>query len=188
MYLPMSQAPFPGSVLVRTSLNPSGMKEQIRRTLREVEPQMAIVRIETMEQSRANSLASPRMLANLFSLFGALALVIAVAGIGSMLALWVRQRVRETGIRMALGATPGNILSSVLQQGMALVIAGLMLGLVSASIVTRFLNSLLFQVRSTDLITYTLVSGLLLVTAFLACCVPARRAARTDPQTALRSE
>ena len=188
IYLPMSQAPNPGSVLVRTSLNPAGMKEQVRRALREVEPQMAIVRIETMEQARANSLASPRMLANLFSLFGGLALVIAVAGIGSMLALWVRQRVRETGIRMALGATPGNILSSVLQQGMVLVVAGLVLGLVCATMVTRFLNALLFQVTSTDLITYAFVSAILLVAAFLACCIPARRAARIDPQTALRCE
>ncbi len=188
IYRPMAQAPNPGSILVRTGLNPSGMSEQVRRALREVEPQMAIVRIETMEQARANSVASPRMLANLFSLFAVLALVIAVAGIGSMLALWVRQRVRETGIRMALGATPGNILTNVLQQGMVLALIGLGMGLVCAVIVTRFLNSLLFQVKSTDLITYTFVSVILLVAAFLACCIPARRAARTDPQTALRFE
>jgi putative ABC transport system permease protein len=188
IYRPMAQAPFAGSMLVRTNLDPAPISLLIRRALREVEPEMAIVRIETMEQARANSVASPRMLANLFSLFAALALVIAVAGIGSMLALWVRQRIRETGIRMALGATPGNILSNVLQQGMTLVIVGLVLGLLCATMVTRSLNSLLFQVTSTDLITYSFVSVILLVAAFLACCIPARRAARIDPQTALRCE
>ncbi|MCI0607218.1 ABC transporter permease [bacterium] len=188
IYRPMAQRPIPVSVLVRTGLDPDGMSEQIRRALREVMPEMAIVRIETMEQARANSVASPRMLANLFSLFAALALVIAIAGIGSMLALWVRQRVRETGIRMALGATPGNILSNVLQQGMTLVIVGLVLGLLCAMVVTRSLNSLLFQVKSTDLATYAFVSVILLVAAFFACCIPARRASRIDPQTALRCE
>ncbi len=118
LYRPLAQTSFVGSVLVRTNVDGGVMKDQLRRSLREVEPRMAIVQIQTMEQARAKSVASPRTLTHLFSLFGALAFVIAIAGIGSMLSLWVRQRTRETGIRMALGATPRTILTGVMQQGM----------------------------------------------------------------------
>jgi putative ABC transport system permease protein len=132
--------------------------------------------------------ASPRTTAQLFGLFAALALVIAVAGIGSMLALWVRQRMREIGIRMALGAAPADILSTVLRQGMVLVTVGLACGLAGALALTGLLKKLLFQVTPTDVPTYSVVSALLLVAALVACWVPARRAARIDPQVALRSE
>jgi ABC-type antimicrobial peptide transport system permease subunit len=114
--------------------------------------------------------------------------VIAVAGIGSMLALWVRQRIREIGIRMALGAAPADILSTVLRQGMVLVAVGLACGLGGALTLTRLLKKLLFAVAPTDAPTYAVVSALLLAAALLACWFPARRAARIDPQVALRSE
>jgi putative ABC transport system permease protein len=164
------------------------MEEQIRRALREVEPYMAVVRVQTMEQVRAKSVAPPRTLANLFTLFAVLAFVISIAGIGSMLALWVRERVRETGIRMALGASPRDILASVIGHGMTLTIAGLIAGLAAAFFVTRMLALLLFQVTPSDPVTYALISILLFVGALLACYVPARRASRTDPQIALRTE
>lgn len=188
IYRPLAQRPFFASALVRASTDTRGMSEQIRRVLREVEPRMAVVRVQTMEEARAKSVASPRTLTHLFSLFAALALVIAVAGIGSMLSLWVRQRIRETGIRMALGATPGNILAAVLRQGMTLAIGGLILGLAAALAVTRWLTTLLFQVKPVDGITYAVVSALLLIAALLACYAPALRAARIDPQRALRCE
>src|SRR5262249_59422246 len=89
----------------------------------------AVVRVSTMDDARAEAVSQPRTTARLFGLFGLLALVIAVAGIGSMLALWVRQRMREIGIRMALGAAPGDILATVVRQGMLLATAGAAVGL-----------------------------------------------------------
>jgi putative ABC transport system permease protein len=124
----------------------------------------------------------------LFGLFAALALVIAVAGIGSMLALWVRQRMREIGIRIALGASPRDILATVVRQGMVLAGIGLVCGLFGALALTRLLKNLLFEVTPTDAPTYAAVSVLLMAAALAACWVPARRAAGIDPQVALRCE
>jgi putative ABC transport system permease protein len=105
-----------------------------------------------------------------------------------MLALWVRQRMREIGIRIALGARPADILATVVRQGMVLVLIGLACGIGGALALTRLLKNLLFEVTPTDAPTYAAVSVLLLASALLACWVPARRAARIDPQLALRSE
>jgi putative ABC transport system permease protein len=188
LYRHMKQAGFIGSALVRTSLQGGNMADQIRRALREVEPRMAVVRVASMENVREKSVSSPRTLTHLFSLFGGLAFVIAVAGIASMLSLWVRQRTRETGIRMALGASPQRIRASVLLQGMMLAVAGIVAGIGGAMVVMRMLSGLLFQIEATDLATYSIASLLLLIAALLACYVPARRASRVDPQIALRTE
>ena len=188
VYRPMAQVSFLGSVLVRTSLEERVMSDQVRRTLQDVEPRMAIVNVQTMEQARGRSVASPRTMMHLFSLFGGVAFVIAIAGIASMLSLWVRQRTRETGIRMALGATPQTVLKTVMQQGMVLVIAGTVLGVAGALLISRMLVSLLFQITPTDSFTYGTAAGLLLLAALIACYGPARRASRVDPQAALHSE
>jgi ABC-type antimicrobial peptide transport system permease subunit len=118
-------------------------------------------------------------------LFGVLALVIAVAGIGSMLALWVRQRMREIGIRIALGASPGDILGTVVRQGMVLALIGAAAGLAGSLMLSRLIAKLLFEVTPSDAPTYVVVSVLLLGSAFVACWIPARRASRIDPQLAL---
>ena len=188
IYRPMAQQTFIGSVLVRTFGESVTMPVQIRNALREVEPQMAIVRIETMAEAKSKSIASPRTLTNMFALFAVLALLIAVAGIGSMLALWVRQRVREIGIRMALGASPRHILISVLRQGMTLAAAGLAIGLLVAFVFSQLLSSLLFKVKPTDAVTFCIVSTILLASALVACYIPARRAASVEPLVALRQE
>jgi predicted permease len=188
LYRPFAQTGFLGSVLVRTSLEGDVMSEPIRRALRDIEPRMAIVRIQTMEQVRAKSVASPRTLMHLFSLFGILAFIISIAGIGSMLSLWVNQRTRETGIRMALGATPKHILASVMKQGILLAVAGLLLGLAGALTLTQMLSVLLFQIRADDPPTYVLATLLLLLAAVIACYSPARRASRVDPQIALHTD
>jgi predicted permease len=188
IYRPFAQVPFLGSTLVRASGPQKEIVEQIRRGLREVEPLMAIVRVQTMEEARAKSIASPRTLTRLFTLFAVLALIIAVAGVGSMLALGVRQRNREIGIRMALGATPRKVLTSIISQGMLLVMMGLVVGLAVALMTTTLLSALLFQVTPTHIPTYFVGSMLLLCAAFLACYLPARRASNIDPQVALRCE
>jgi putative ABC transport system permease protein len=187
IYRPFAQAPIIGSVLVRVNKDLPGMQVQIRRVLHEVEPQLAIVRVETMEQARAHSVASPRNTMNLFGLLAVLALVIAVFGIGSMLSLWIRQRTLEIGIRTALGATAGNIIASILGEGMLLAVTGLTMGLAVSLALTRLLESFLFHVKPTDYATYLSVSVLLLSSAFIACYVPARRVAAMDPNATLHS-
>jgi putative ABC transport system permease protein len=105
-----------------------------------------------------------------------------------MLALWVRQRTRELGIRMALGASPGEIVGAILRQGLTLTAMGVVCGIAGALTLTRALKGLLFDVTPTDLETYVVVSALLLIAALAACWAPARRAAKIDPQQALRAE
>jgi len=160
----------------------------VRRAVLQANPESAVIKIQTLDEARAEAVASPRTTAQLFGLFAGLALVIAVAGIGSMLALWVRQRMREIGIRIALGASPSDILSTVLRQGMVLVAVGLVGGLAGALVLTQALKRMLFAITPTDVPTYAVVSVLLLGAALVACWIPARRAARIDPQVALRTE
>jgi predicted permease len=188
VYQPMEQNPFPGSVVVRAVGDSGSVLAAARRAVLEANPEAAITRVDTLEDVRAEAIRSPRTIARLFGLFGLLALVIAVAGIGSMLALWVRQRMREIGIRIALGASPGDILGTVVKQGMVLAIAGAAAGLAGSLALARLIAKLLFQVTPTDLPTYVAVSAVLLVSALLACWLPALRAARIDPQVALRTE
>jgi putative ABC transport system permease protein len=188
LYRPIAQDPFVANVVVRTAADPELLIPAVRRAVLEANPESAVVKVVTLDEARSEAVASPRTTAQLFGLFAALALVIAVAGIGSMLALWVRQRMHEIGIRIALGAAPGDILSTVLRQGMALVMLGLGCGFGGALALTRLLKKLLFEVTPTDASTYTVVSVLLLAAALAACWVPARRAARIDPQIALRAE
>ena len=188
LYRPLSQVPFPGSVLVRGTGDPTGLARQVRRAILEVDPQTAITQVETLEQARADSISSPRTTARLFMVFGGLALLIAVAGIASMLALSVRQRTREIGIRVALGAKPMDVVNIILRQGMLLVVLGLAFGIAGALALTRLLKALLFEVTPTDLTTFVSVSLLLLGAALVACYLPARRAARIDPQLALRMD
>jgi putative ABC transport system permease protein len=183
-----AQSPDPNSVLVRTAGDPEAVTNLVRRAILDVDPETAIAHVETLEQARADSVAEPRTTTRMFSLFAVLAFLIALAGIGSMLALWVRQRTREIGIRMAMGAKPSNILVTVIRQGMLLVTIGLAAGYLGAVALTGFIKTFLFQVEPTDVATYATVSALLLGAALLACYLPAMRAARIDPQVALRCD
>jgi len=117
-----------------------------------------------------------------------LAVVIAATGIGGILALSVNQRVHEIGIRLALGATPVDVLKMVIGQGMVLVLTGLGLGLLASVWMTPALKALLFEVKPTDPLTFTGVLAVLALTALVACYIPARRATRIDPLVALRYE
>jgi len=124
----------------------------------------------------------------LLGLFALLALAIAAAGIGGIMALQVSQRVHEIGVRMAIGARPTEIVLMILRQGMALALAGVALGVIGAFVLTRAVKSLLFGVTPTDPATFSLVAAVLAAAAFAACYVPARRAAQVDPLRALRAE
>jgi putative ABC transport system permease protein len=188
LYYPLEQSPNPGAILARTIGDPATVAGLLRKAVLDVDPQTAITHFQTLEEAQSNAVSSPRTLTRLFTGFAVLAFLIAVAGITSMLALWVRQRKREIGIRMALGASPRAIVNDVLRQGMVLVGIGLVVGVAGALQLTRWLKTLLFQVQPTDITTFVVVSALLLAAALLACLAPARKASRIDPQDALRAD
>jgi putative ABC transport system permease protein len=142
----------------------------------------------TLEQARYESMASPRVTTTLLGLFAALALLIAASGIGGIMALTVSQRVREIGIRIALGAQPSGILKMILGQGLLLAAIGLAIGVAGALSLKGLVKSLLFGVAPADPVTFAVVGIVLGGAALLASYVPARRAASIDPIDALRME
>jgi ABC-type antimicrobial peptide transport system permease subunit len=129
-----------------------------------------------------------RLGASMFTLFGALALLLAAVGIYGVLAFLVRQRTSEIGIRMALGALPRDVLKLVIWQGMKFAAFGLIIGIAAALSLTRLVRSLLFEVRPTDVTSYITACAVLITVALLACLLPAWHAARVDPATSLRHE
>jgi putative ABC transport system permease protein len=188
MYIPHSEGPQPSTLSVRTVADPRTMGEAIIRAVHDVDPQIAVTHVVTLEQARAESTTSPRVTASLLGLFGGLALVIAAAGIGGIMALAVSQRVREIGIRIALGAQPSKILGMILGQGLLLAALGVGIGLAGALAVTGLVKSLLFEVTPTDPVTFLGVALVLVAAAIMASYLPARRAAAIDPIEALRAE
>jgi ABC-type antimicrobial peptide transport system permease subunit len=160
----------------------------MRQDIYGIDPETAIDRVQTLEQVRSDAVASPRLTAILLVLFAGLALVITAAGIAGVMALSVSQRKHELGVRLALGATPGRVLSMVMRQGMSFVLMGLSIGVAGALLMGRLMSSLLFAVAPTDPITFIAVSVVLIVVAAAACFVPARRVTSIDPMLALRSE
>jgi putative ABC transport system permease protein len=188
IYMPLEQQAFPGAIVARTAGDPTTVAGLLRRAVLEIDPDTAITQFQTLEAAQDKAVATPRTLTRLFTGFAVLAFLIAVTGIMSMLALWVRQRKREIGIRMALGASPRAIVREVLQQGMLLAGIGLVVGVAGALQLTRWLKTLLFEVQPTDFATFAVVALLLLAAALLACLAPARKASRIDPQDALRAD
>lgn len=188
LYGAIEQAPRPSSLLVRTADDPETLIPAVRRAMIDFDPDTAIANVETMEAARHDVLASPRVMTDLLGIFAGLALVIAASGIGGMLALTVNQRIKEIGIRMALGAQPSDVRALIIKQGMLFVVIGLACGLGIAMALTGSLKSLLFKVTPTDPWTVVSVCVLLALTALGACYIPARRATRVDPLNALRHE
>ena len=188
MYLPVDQVGFGSSLVVRTSLDPLSASPLIRKALHEVDPQLAIDQIATVERLEHDSFASPRVLTLLLGLFAALALVISASGIAGVMALMVTQRTHELGIRMALGARRNAVLRMVVRQGLGYALVGAALGIVGAIMLTRLLSSLLFATSPTDVMTFVAVSSIFLTVAALACFIPARQVTSIDPVIALRQE
>ncbi|HET8923967.1 MAG TPA: ABC transporter permease [Candidatus Acidoferrum sp.] len=189
IYVPLAQSPLLDAiVVVKTSVEPMSVARGIIQLLYEVDPNEPAARVRSMEQVRAESVAAPRLTANLLGLFALLALAIAATGIGGVMALAVGQRRHEIGVRMAIGARPGEILRMILGQGMGLALIGVVLGFLGALWLTRLLQQLLFEVTPNDPLTYVGVAAVLGLSALVACYIPARRAARVDPIVALRVE
>jgi ABC-type antimicrobial peptide transport system permease subunit len=160
----------------------------LRETVFRIDAETAVDRVQTLEQVRSESVASPRLTTILLAMFAGLALVITAAGIAGVMALTVSQRTRELGIRLALGASPASVLRLVMKQGLVLVVVGLALGVAGALALTRLLTALLFSTAPTDVLTFFAVGFVLLSVAAMACFVPARRVTGIDPMLALRSD
>ncbi len=180
--------PFGMSLLVRTEREPAAMVATIRRTVRDVEPRLAISNMRTMERQLLDSLVLPRAGAWLFGAFGLVGILLTTAGVYGVVSHTVAGRTREFGIRCAIGARSVDVLRLVLRQGLTLGVVGALPGLAAALAVSRIFGSLLYGVRSADPLAFTVAPVTVIAVALLASYVPARRAAAIDPIGALRSD
>ena len=181
---PLSQM----NLVVKTKGDPASMTSAIVSEARKADRLLPIAKIRTMDDLRASALQSDRFNLWLLGSFALLALLLAALGIYGVMTYTTAQRTRELGIRLALGAQPGDVLKLVATQGMKLAMIGVTLGLLASFALTRLMKSLLFEVGPTDPVTFALVALLLGVVGFVACYIPARRATKVDPLVALRYE
>jgi len=188
-YYPFLQNPSGSmSIVLRTAGDPASLANVVRQQVLAIDPDQPIYSVQTMGQIWTDSIAPDRLYLMLLGTFAAVALVLAGVGIYGVMAYSVTQRTHEIGIRMALGARPGDVLGMVIRQGMTLAAAGLAIGLGGALLATRAMSSLLFGVSATDPLTFIVISIVLAGVALGACFVPARRATKVDPMIALRYE
>jgi len=188
IYLPHTSAGANGSLIVRTRVMPASLAEPIRRAILEVEPDQPVANVRTLEQDVSRSVAVRRRMFTLLGIFAVVALGLAAMGLYGILAHAVALRRHEIGIRMALGAQRSDVLRWILRNGMGLTLLGVVLGLAGAFALTRVLRNQLYEVGSTDPLTFAAMALLLVVVALLACLIPARRASGVDPMEALRNE
>jgi putative ABC transport system permease protein len=184
----MAQALRRFNLVVRTQTEPTSLVPAIRAAVWKLDPQLSLYNITTMQVAVQESVSVRRFALLVLALFASVALLLAVSGIYGVLGHAVAQRTREIGIRIALGATRHDVLRMILSEGGRLAAAGIVLGLIVSYVMTQFLRALLYGVTPTDPLTFALVAVLLLVTALIACWIPARRASRVDPMVALRAE
>jgi putative ABC transport system permease protein len=174
--------------LTRTTVEPLSLAGSVRNQISTLDKDQAVFNVRTMEQALAQSVEARRFSMILLAVFALLALTLAAVGIYGVISYSVAQRTREVGIRMALGARTIDVLNLVVRDGLKLVLIGIVVGLGGALLLTRLMTTLLFGVTSTDALTYVTVALGLIAVAFIACCIPARRAAKVDPLVALRFE
>ena len=172
-------------MLVITQVNHCHAKQ---RAVHEIDKDLPVNEVMTLEDILARESSTRRFNAMLFTVFAALALVLAVTGVYGVLSYSVSQRTHEVGIRMALGAGRRDVLGLFMGQGLRLVLLGLVIGLVGAFALSRLMSSLLFGVSTTDTATFVVVATVLMLVGVFACYLPARRATRVDPLVALRYE
>jgi putative ABC transport system permease protein len=189
LYLPLSQAYEPAVILhVRAALEPTQLTAVVQREVARLDATLPLYSVKMLDDHLRATLTPQRLLAYVISSFGVLALVLAVVGLYGLLSYTVTERSAEIGVRVALGADKAQIVTLFLSQGMRTAAAGIAVGLAAAVVVTRLMKSVLFGVSPLDPVSLVAGSLLLIGASFLACYVPARRAARSDPNTALRYE
>ena len=175
-------------LVVRTSADRAGLVSEIRRSMKRIDPGVPLFDVRTMRNAVDESLGTRRLTNLLLAGFSLTALILAAIGIYGVMSLGVNGRLREFGIRLALGARPATVLSLVMRQASWLALGGLLIGLAGAIATTRYLRALLFGVGTLDWLTFAVVAALLTITALVASYLPARRATRADPLWALKSE
>ncbi|MGH9711693.1 MAG: ABC transporter permease [Candidatus Acidiferrales bacterium] len=175
-------------LVVRANGDPSALTASVRHAIESVDSNQPVTEIRTMDEFLAAAVAQRRLSMLLLGCFAAIATILAAVGIYGVMAYGVTQRSHEIGIRMALGAEPGDVLRMIVVDGMRLAVIGLFLGIVGSTIATRYLENQLYGVKSTDPVTFVGVVLGLAIVAVAACYFPARRATRVDPLTALRYE
>ncbi len=189
-YVPYAQDPTWNSLtfVVRTAGEPTAFAGGVREAIRSVDNTLATFNLKTMDDVVAQSAAPRRLPTQLLSVFAGVAMLLAMLGIYGITSYYVTQRTHEIGVRMALGAQIADVLRLVLRRAMLLAMVGVGIGIVGAVAVTRYMTTLLFGVKPIDVITFAGVALVLIAVALIACLVPARRAAKIDPLTALRYE
>jgi putative ABC transport system permease protein len=194
MYVPYEQYPDPFftrmyqniTLVVRSTAGTETLAPALRQIVREIDRNQPIVNVRTMDDVVAGAVAQPRFRTTLLALFAGIALVLAAVGIYGLLAHAVVQRQQEFGVRLALGASPGQVLRMVIGEALALAAIGLLAGLAAAFFAARLLASVLFAIKPSDPLTWMVAAGALALAAFVASWIPARRAVKVDPVWALR--
>ncbi|MBS1788099.1 MAG: ABC transporter permease [Acidobacteria bacterium] len=189
IYVPATQMPEGvANYCVRTTGNPTLLFSAIRAAVRELDPSLPVLNLRTQEEQIARISSEELLFARLSGFFGLVTLALACIGLYGLMSFFVLHRTGEIGLRMALGALPSQVLRMILRESLLLVGVGVALGLLAAYVSSRFIQSMLFGLSPTDPLTYGSVALLLILVALLASWLPARRAARVEPMTALRSE
>lgn len=187
--VPFAQSPWPGvSMAVRTAADPDSMAKSLAAVIRSVDPDLPMTDVKSMDHMIEESTGDQRFGAILFGGFAFIALALAAFGIYGVMSFAVAQRTREIGLRMALGAGEGQVLKLVMKEGMTLGIIGLLIGLLGAYGIGRLMKSTLYGIGSIDGVAFSAVATILLLSALIACYIPARRATHVDPMAALREQ
>jgi len=176
------------TLIVRAEGDPASLTTAIRSEVLKLDKEQPISGVRTLDQLYSASIAQRRFSALLLGVFAAVALALAAVGVYGVLSYAVTQRAHEIGIRMALGAGRRDVLKLVVGRGMSLTLIGMAAGLAAAFALTRLMSTLLFDVKPTDPLTFSLIALLLGAVALLACWIPARRATKVDPLKALKHE
>ena len=188
-WIPFAQRPVTSFVVVlHTTRDPQSVVTAVRRVVHDLNPDLAVAQVKTLDQVLAESVAQPRFYMTLLTAFALVALLLSAIGIYGVIAYLVGQRSREIGIRIALGAAPGNVVAMIVREGAVMIAIGLGIGIAGALALTRLMGALLFNTSPTDPVTYGSVVVTLAVVALVASCIPALRAARVDPALAMRAE
>jgi ABC-type antimicrobial peptide transport system permease subunit len=188
-YLPFAQAVITSPPLaIRTAGDPTSLIGGLRAQLAEMDPSIPLYRVATMEDSMSKAAAQSRFQTLLLACFAGMALLLSAVGLYAVLSYMVAQRAGEIGVRMALGAQRGDVLSLIVRRGLVLALTGIGIGLAAAALLTRFMAGMLYGVQPFDPLTFAAVAALLLVVSVAASSAPAWRAARLNPMETLRDQ